>query len=605
VLSANPSAGQQDCKWNIAFMPTWRASRANLAEASLEHLYGLRELFALLDENLPHTMTVWVRLHPLLRSAQYLRSYRRIRPFPEDIEPYKHLATCDALVTDYSSVLFDFAATRRPIFLYTPDEGAYRKERDFCLDIDTLPFQRFATPSELLESLAGLADCLPQASVAYQDFIAEYANLDCGQSAEALCSQFFLRRTSIETIKFLPDPRRRTLLIYCGSLLNNGITASLKTLVSLVDKQLYNIVLWFDVVPAVTNAADYIRQLGQDVAYIPTNSVLMVSQNEGMRLLLREITGVRRIFTGPRSQELWKREWCRLFATAHFDAVVHFSGYERRVSHLLSICPARRIIFVHNEMTEEVEKKGIDQEALETAYEKADVIAMVREGLDQKYNSRVSDTSARSMFIPNTLRTNYGELSSAPLLNSLATDGDQGMASKLECMVGQQGAFRFLNLARFAVEKGQERLIDAFERLWADSPRSQLFMLGGYGATYRQLSRRVQSSPASESIFIGLGSDNPYPLVVRMDTMVLASYYEGRPLVLYEAFALGLSVLSTDIPGPAEILNQGYGLVVENSIEGLVEGMRAALRGEIPIRDYDIEAHNRFALSQFYKAVGD
>lgn len=74
-------------------------------------------------------------------------------------------------------------------------------------------------------------------------------------------------------------------------------------------------------------------------------------------------------------------------------------------------------------------------------------------------------------------------------------------------------------------------------------------------------------------------------------------------MVLFESLALGVPIVSTNIPGPAELLSQGYGLVVDNSVEGLVEGMLAAIAEEVPYRNYDIKEHNRFALSQFEKLV--
>ena len=88
-----------------------------------------------------------------------------------------------------------------------------------------------------------------------------------------------------------------------------------------------------------------------------------------------------------------------------------------------------------------------------------------------------------------------------------------------------------------------------------------------------------------------------------MDVFVFSSFYEGIGLVLYESFSLGIPVVSTDIPGPSELLNQGYGLVVENSIEGLAKGMEAALRNEIPQKRYNIDAHNKNALEQFYNIL--
>ena len=47
---------------------------------------------------------------------------------------------CDGLVTDYSSVMFDYLITGKPCFLYVNDLAAYKADRNFTFDIDKLPF---------------------------------------------------------------------------------------------------------------------------------------------------------------------------------------------------------------------------------------------------------------------------------------------------------------------------------------------------------------------------------------------------------------------------------------------------------------------------------
>lgn len=49
---------------------------------------------------------------------------------------------CGALITDYSSVMFDYMNTGRPCFLYVNDLEAYRGDRNFYFDLDALPFPR-------------------------------------------------------------------------------------------------------------------------------------------------------------------------------------------------------------------------------------------------------------------------------------------------------------------------------------------------------------------------------------------------------------------------------------------------------------------------------
>lgn len=60
------------------------------------------------------------------------------------------LAVADILITDYSSSIWDFSFTKRPIFLYTPDLAQYRdSERGFYFPIDTWGFSYAESNNEL------------------------------------------------------------------------------------------------------------------------------------------------------------------------------------------------------------------------------------------------------------------------------------------------------------------------------------------------------------------------------------------------------------------------------------------------------------------------
>lgn len=59
----------------------------------------------------------------------------------------------DLTITDYSSVMFDFMLTGRPCLLYASDVEEYRKDRDFFVTVDSLPFPLSENNDQLEETI--------------------------------------------------------------------------------------------------------------------------------------------------------------------------------------------------------------------------------------------------------------------------------------------------------------------------------------------------------------------------------------------------------------------------------------------------------------------
>jgi glycosyltransferase involved in cell wall biosynthesis len=93
-------------------------------------------------------------------------------------------------------------------------------------------------------------------------------------------------------------------------------------------------------------------------------------------------------------------------------------------------------------------------------------------------------------------------------------------------------------------------------------------------------------------------------VVANSDCFVLSSNYEGQPMVLLEAMVLGVPVVTTEFASVRGALPPGSGRIVGQSVEALADGMRAFLRGEVAVADFDGESYNRDAMAQFYAAIG-
>jgi len=117
---------------------------------------------------------------------------------------------------------------------------------------------------------------------------------------------------------------------------------------------------------------------------------------------------------------------------------------------------------------------------------------------------------------------------------------------------------------RLVPAKGVDVLIRAHARLRASGMDHNLLIIGE-GPFRGELAALTRSLDVQSSVFMPGFVSNPFPIMRAATIFVLASRYEGFPMVLLEALGAGAAALATDCPGGSkEILENGkYGLLVE------------------------------------------
>lgn len=84
-----------------------------------------------IDENLRDDQILFAKLHPYNTQKIDFGKFSHIKSFPKGFETYDIVNMADCLITDYSSVFFDFASTGRKIIIFNYDEEEYLKDRGF------------------------------------------------------------------------------------------------------------------------------------------------------------------------------------------------------------------------------------------------------------------------------------------------------------------------------------------------------------------------------------------------------------------------------------------------------------------------------------------
>lgn len=107
--------------------------------------------------------------------------------------------------------------------------------------------------------------------------------------------------------------------------------------------------------------------------------------------------------------------------------------------------------------------------------------------------------------------------------------------------------------ARFSRQKDHMTLIKAVEYLVKDRQADVRLILQGSGKQKQKCMDYVKHHALEDHIIFETG--RLADLARKVDLFVLSTHYEGLPLVLAEAMAAGLPVISTNVPGVDEIID--------------------------------------------------
>ena len=134
------------------YMPTWRGS--SWGDSNKKYIQETEAYLQKLDDEINDDTVIFYKFHNYaLKDKKGKTNYKHIRPFPNNLDTYMLLNAADSLITDYSSVLFDFVNTGKEIILFTFDAEEYYMTRGMYMSLDDLPFTRFDTIEELISHI--------------------------------------------------------------------------------------------------------------------------------------------------------------------------------------------------------------------------------------------------------------------------------------------------------------------------------------------------------------------------------------------------------------------------------------------------------------------
>ncbi len=564
------------------YMPTWRG-KVNSFDVE-RVLHETEQFLEQMDERLKDNQLLYVKYHPLMKLEFADDKYKHIKAFPSGYEYYEILNMADTLITDYSSVFYDFANSGRKIVLYTYDKEEYFRDRGVYVSLDTFPFPQADTIDSLIEAINAPKD--------YDDteFRKLYCTYDNPDAAKKICQRVFQDKKVTSEERLVPNGKKNV-LVYAGDLNKNGITTAMLSVLDNIDTSRYNYYISFR---ERNLRADPSRTsvIPEDVGVIPISSEVFFDFRtarayNSLARKGRETEKNKRILG-----ETYSLEIKRHFYDIKFDHVIHFNGYENNIVIMLTQFDARKTIFVHNDMVQEIETRNNQNEyLLRWAYNVCDNVVAVSQDIVEptlQISGRKDNIRVISNFHNHDLVVLKGDM---PVEFQKDTEIFCPHADGINHILNSQG-IKFITIGRFSPEKGHFRLIDAFEAFHKNYPDSKLIIIGGAGNLYGKTVQKARMTECWEDIAIIKSVQNPMPILKKCDLFILSSIYEGLGLVMLEADSLGVPVFSTDVHGPSNFLKEYGGYLVEDSTEGILQGMYDFADGKIKPMNIDYAKRN-------------
>ena len=172
------------------YLPTFRD---NQHTSGIGYTYELQIDFDRLRKAIGDEYVVLFSPHYFIANSIDLSKYEgfviNVARYDEINELY---LVSDIIMTDYSSVFFDFANLKRPIVFYMYDYDLYQSRlRDFYISLDELPGPITRTQEELEKCIINIETEFPKYERKYEDFNKKYNYLDDGNASERVIKEIF------------------------------------------------------------------------------------------------------------------------------------------------------------------------------------------------------------------------------------------------------------------------------------------------------------------------------------------------------------------------------------------------------------------------------
>jgi len=404
------------------------------------------------------------------------------------------------------------------------------------------------------------------------------------QSITTIENLFFNSPTEILSSK-------KSILFYGGNFDRNHTTTAFVMLINSINTDKYKITICLDPTAIKKSKVriEEFKRVKSKVSIVPRlGRMLMTLEEKEIRERFESQSYLEDNAMWAIYKKTYAREYRRVFGESAFDLMVHFEGESIFWQSMFAygVNNGRsKMIYQHHDMEKLWKKNRPKLQNNFILYREFDNIVSISENLMLINRENL----AKNFNLEENAFTYMGTLK-FPIKKELP------LTLSIEDKKIFENKKIFINIARFSVNKNQERLIEAFKIVNLIHSDIILILLGG-GELEEKLRKLIKKMKLENKIFLW-GQDKNKELYLQLsDALIVSSTFEKQPFILREASLFQKKIIAPQSLKESNLLRSKIDFLVESNSKGLSKGMLAFLDEKI---GEEYRTYNQNLLNKLY-----
>ena len=360
--------------------------------------------------------------------------------------------------------------------------------------------------------------------------------------------------------------KKKSILFIYPNMMLGGSTTSLLSILNSIDYKKYTVDILF------------YNSRGQLAAYLPSEVTVLpfaCRYTSTKAIHLRKAVSLKSWISVYRGRVLAKKEQNPWIADQYgsYDNVRYCRKLEKKYDIAISFLEfwplyylaekveaKRKIAWIHTDYAKLALEKDKEMQALE----KLDKVVFISEDCKRDFLNLFSEEKEKAVVVENFLNERLIHTRSEEKVDFQTKESD----------------INFITVCRIDfISKGLDRALDVLCQLQKEKQLEKFhWYIIGTGDDEEKLKMLIKKLELEEKVSLMGGKDNPFPYEKQCDVFFLPSNFEGKPMAVTEAQILGLVPVITDYSSAREqVKNRENGIILENSRNGIYEGLREIL----------------------------